>query len=83
MADEPVAQVLQLTIEAESVLAYFRQAYWPHEERSINALQLHRSVSGSRDGIQALITAGMVTPSLDNAFFRLTDAGAQALGLPN
>jgi hypothetical protein len=70
-----------LTFEAERVLAYFRQEYWPNEERSANALQLHRSVVACRDGIQELMAAGLLTESLDKSFFRLTDKGVDALAL--
>jgi predicted transcriptional regulator len=69
-----------LTLEAERVLAYFRQEYWPNEERSANALQLHRSVVACREGIQELVAEGLITESLDKAFYRLTDKGVDALG---
>jgi hypothetical protein len=75
------AEKNMLTLEAERVLAYFRQEYWPNEERSANALQLHRSVVACRDGIQELMAAGMLTESLDKSFFRLTDKGVDALAL--
>lgn len=68
------------TPEAERVLAFFRQEYWPNEERSANALQLHRRVVGSNVGIQELIAGGLLTESLDKAYFRLTDKGVEALG---
>jgi len=45
--------VLQLAIEAESVLACFRQAHRSHGERPVDAIQLPRSLSGTRDDILA------------------------------
>ncbi|WP_143100269.1 hypothetical protein [Variovorax sp. 770b2] len=66
--------------EAERVLAFFRQEYWPNEERSANALQLSRRVVGSSIGIQQLMDEGLLTQSLDKAYFRLTDKGVEALG---
>lgn len=70
-----------MTPEAEQVLAYFRQEYWPHEQRSVNTVELCRRVSGSGVAIQELRQAGMVTQSLDQTFVRLTDEGLRVLGL--
>ena len=70
-----------LTPEADRVLAYFRQEYWPNEERSASALQLSRRVVGSSVGIVQLMDDGLLTQSLDKAYYRLTDKGVRALGL--
>lgn len=66
--------------EAERVLAYFRQEYWPNEERAANALQLQRRVVGCSAGLHDLVKEGMLTQSLDKAYYRLTDKGVEALG---
>lgn len=70
------------TPEAERVLAYFRQEYWPDEERSANALQLIRRVVGASAGIDELVSDGLLTRSLDRAYYRLSDKGVEALGFP-
>ena len=68
------------TSEAERVIAYFRQKYWPDEERSANALHLSRRVVGSSVGVEELVSDGFLTQSLDKAYYRLTDNGVEALG---
>lgn len=68
-----------MTFEAEQVLAYFRQEYWPHEERSANAVQLRRRLGGSSSGVRELIDDGILTQSLDQAYLRLTDKGVAAM----
>jgi hypothetical protein len=68
------------TAEAERVLAYFRQEYWPNEERSANALKLAWRVVDSSAGIGQLMEEGLLTQSLDRVYYRFTDKGVQALG---
>lgn len=70
-----------LTAEAERVLAYFRQEYWPNQQRSANAVHLHRRVVGAAAGITELLDKGMLTLSMDQSSCRLTEKGVEALGL--
>lgn len=68
------------TAEAERVLAYFRQEYWPNEECSANALQLQKRVIGCAAGVDELLKSGILTQSLDKTHYRLTEKGVGALG---
>lgn len=70
-----------LSAEAERVLSYFRQEYWPGETRAAGALQLQRRVVGAAAGIAELLKAGLLTTSMDGTNFRLTETGVDALNV--